>query len=1346
MRKLSFTLGLLLCITFVYGQSPHGKSFETDCSLCHKTTGWKVDIKSLSFNHDSTNYKLIGQHKTVNCRSCHKSLEFSTAKNECIDCHDDLHETTLGPDCSKCHTPKSWIVENISEIHRQGRFPLTGAHQITDCKACHKSASMRRFEPLGVECIDCHRNTYLATTKPNHQQAGYSTDCVQCHSAGSRGWDATNIEHSFFPLTAGHAINCKLCHTTGNYAKLPVECVSCHQKDYNAAATINHQQLNFSTACLDCHTTASGWKPAKFTEHDPRFFPIYSGRHSDVWNDCTECHKQTDNYAVFTCIDCHEHAKSKMDDEHKDEGGYEYNSIACFTCHPRGDTEGAFNHAATNFPLTGAHKGGTCISCHTKGFAGTGTDCKSCHKDKFDQALEPVHTTAGISDQCEPCHNTTAWKPSSFTHVSTGYELVGGHSRVTQCADCHKGATNTAKTDCISCHEVQYDTAKDHKSKAFPVDCKVCHTNNNWQEIVFDHALTKFPLTGSHIGPDCAKCHSTGYVGTSTECSSCHTPAFTASVNPSHVAAGIPKACETCHSTTAWKPSSFNHTTTGFTLTGGHLRVSQCSDCHKGTVLNTKTECIACHQVQYDGAKDHKAQSFPTDCKMCHNSNDWLNASFNHSLTGFPLTGAHTTALCVKCHASGYSGTPTDCNACHTASFTASVNPSHVAAGIPKACETCHSTTAWKPSSFNHTTTGFTLTGGHLRVSQCSDCHKGTVLNTKTECIACHQVQYDGAKDHKAQSFPTDCKMCHNSNDWLNASFNHSLTGFPLTGAHTTTLCAKCHISGYSGTPTECSSCHTPAFTASVNPSHVAAGIPKACETCHSTTAWKPSSFNHTTTGFTLTGGHLRVSQCSDCHKGTVLNTKTECIACHQVQYDGAKDHKAQSFPTDCKMCHNSNDWLNASFNHSLTGFPLTGAHTTALCVKCHASGYSGTPTDCNACHTASFTASVNPSHVAAGIPKACETCHNSTAWKPSSFNHTTTGFTLTGGHLVIAQCSDCHKGTLLSARPECISCHQVQYDGAKDHKAQAYPTDCKMCHNSNNWLNASFNHSTTSFPLTGVHTATLCSKCHINGFSGTPTDCNSCHASAFTATVNPSHTAAGITNVCEPCHNATAWKPSTFNHTTTGFSLTGGHLAIAQCSACHKGTLLTARPECISCHQVQYDNAKDHKAQVYPTDCKMCHNSNNWLNASFNHSTTSFPLAGAHITVACAKCHVNGYNNTPTNCYACHSAKYNATTNPNHLTAQFPKECESCHTVTAWTPSTFNHDSQYFPIYSGKHQGKWTLCSECHTTPTNYGVFSCTNCHEHNKTDMDQEHLGKVPNYVYNSVNCLACHPRGNS
>lgn len=39
------------------------------------------------------------------------------------------------------------------------------------------------------------------------------------------------------------------------------------------------------------------------------------------------------------------------------------------------------------------------------------------------------------------------------------------------------------------------------------------------------------------------------------------------------------------------------------------------------------------------------------------------------------------------------------------------------------------------------------------------------------------------------------------------------------------------------------------------------------------------------------------------------------------------------------------------------------------------------------------------------------------------------------------------------------------------------------------------------------------------------------------------------------------------------------------------------------------------------------------------------------------------------------------------HATAKFPTNCESGHNKVTWSTSTFNHDSEYFRINSGKQE-----------------------------------------------------------
>ncbi|MEI7812281.1 MAG: hypothetical protein WCJ01_07635, partial [Ignavibacteria bacterium] len=401
----------------------------------------------------------------------------------------------------------------------------------------------------------------------------------------------------------------------------------------------------------------------------------------------------------------------------------------------------------------------------------------------------------------------------------------------------------------------------------------------------------------------------------------------------------------------------------------------------------------------------------------------------------------------------------------------------------------------------------------------------------------------------------------------------------------------------------------------------------------------------------------------------------------------------------------------------------------------------------------------------------------------------------------------------------DCYSCHKPDFDKAKDHLALGYPHTCADCHSTTNWSGASFNHTTTNFPLTGAHTNLTCLKCHAGGYKGTSTVCSGCHQNNYTGAVNPNHSSAGISQDCIKCHTTTAWKPSGFSHATTGFALTGAHLNKV-CADCHKGTTAGLTGDCYSCHKPDFDKAKDHLTLGYPHTCAQCHSTTDWSGAGFNHTTTNFPLTGAHVSVTCSKCHTSGFSGTtqvcydchktnytnstnpnhvklvlsatcqtchttnagwkpaqfpvhssywvidgahsaiasdcarchngnystmPNTCYGCHQTGYDNTANPPHKSLAFPQECLQCHTKTAWKPATFNHDGQYFPIYSGKHKSEWSTCGDCHTVVTNYKVFSCIDCHEHTKASMDSKHRGKT-GYSWVSSECYRCHPKGSS
>ena len=89
---------------------------------------------------------------------------------------------------------------------------------------------------------------------------------------------------------------------------------------------------------------------------------------------------------------------------------------------------------------------------------------------------------------------------------------------------------------------------------------------------------------------------------------------------------------------------------------------------------------------------------------------------------------------------------------------------------------------------------------------------------------------------------------------------------------------------------------------------------------------------------------------------------------------------------------------------------------------------------------------------------------------------------------------------------------------------------------------------------------------------------------------------------------------------------------------------------------------------------------------------------------------------------------------------------CVQCHDEERWEDAIYTeHDALYFPIFSGPHQGRWSSCAECHEVPSDFGVFTCLTCHEHNQADMDDKH-SEEQDYRYESAACLDCHPSGRS
>jgi predicted CXXCH cytochrome family protein len=809
MRILSL---LIICASFIFSNqktnSPHGSDFKISCKTCHSSKGWQLDKEVYSFNHNKTNLPLVGQHTSLNCRQCHKTLVFKEAKSECFDCHSDIHQSTVGVECSRCHTPKSWLVNNISDIHQRSRFPLVGAHRNADCIQCHKSESMARFDVPGINCIDCHRESYVAATNPNHVQAGYPQDCLFCHPMNSFQWTGSGFNHSVFPLDQGHSLaKCSDCHKTGNYTSAKTDCYSCHQQDYLTSRAPDHSASKIPTNCLDCHTKSPGWKPVLFNHNS---FPLTLGHAVPA---CIDCHKGGNYTSTPTdCYSCHQqdYLAAKVPDHNTSKF-----STACQNCHTMlpGWKPTTFNH--TGFPLTLGHAIPACIDCHKNGnYAAIPTDCYSCHQTNYTASTNPNHIASNIPTACATCHTTIpGWKPASYNH--TTFPLTQGHSGLS-CNDCHKGNYTTVTSDCYSCHQANYTatTNPNHITSGIPNSCATCHTTiPGWKPAIYNH--TGFPLTLGHAIPTCNDCHKGNYTTLASDCYTCHQADYTGTTNPNHITAGISKVCSTCHTTIpGWKPATYPHP--AFPLTQGHA-IPSCNDCHKGNYTAISTDCYSCHQPNYTATTNpnHILAGIPTACATCHTTiPGWKPATYPHA--DFPLTQGHAIPSCNDCHKGGYTAISTDCYSCHLPNYTATTNPNHIAAGIPTTCATCHTTIpGWKPATFNHSS--FPLTSGHS-IPICNDCHKGNYTTTSTDCYSCHATDYNNSTNpnHTTAAIPKTCATCHTTlPGWKPATYTqHDLNMFPIySGRHKGqwTLCTDCHTNTANYTLFDCKHCHTDA-------------------------------------------------------------------------------------------------------------------------------------------------------------------------------------------------------------------------------------------------------------------------------------------------------------------------------------------------------------------------------------------------------------------------------------------------------------------------------------------------------------------------------------------------------
>jgi hypothetical protein len=1000
--------------------------------------------------------------------------------------------------------------------------------------------------------------------------------------------------------------------------------------------------------------------------------------------------------------------------------------------------------------------------------------------------MSPTGTPQQQTGDCSGCHETTDW---NTTVMPAGHMPNPGNQT---CAVCHTAIGGTAASYATLASIAVLHTG-------ISGGCAQCHGANTQLTFYNNNDNPKAGiLTPAHIpylsGTDCSACHAANYVAggfgptnmsaakhafVPTTCDSCHEAGLNFYLGASSPAlqgrpadhmspTGTPQQqtgdCSGCHETTDWTSSA---------LPAGHMPNpgnQQCTVCH--TAAPTSYVTLAANSVLHTGIS--------TGCAQCHGGASALTFyNNNDNPKSGVLTPAHIPAFsgtdCSNCHASStyavggfgpmnmtqatHAGVGSTCANCHEAGLSFYMGaaspalqgrPADHTAGqqvAPNDCSLCHTTANWSTT---------VLPTGHMpnpANQACNVCHTAAPINyatlapnavlhsgITTGCAQCHgastQLTFynnnDNPKDgvltpsHIPYLAGTDCGACHSSANFAAGGFGPMNMG-QANHAFVPTTCNTCHEAGlsfYMGAaspalqgrpadhtsgqmlaPNDCSLCHTTAnWNSTVLPAgHMPNPANTACAVCHTTAPADYSTTTLASNAILHTG--ITASECAQCHGGTTPLTwynnftpKDALLTPPHIPYLGG---------TSCGSCHASGTYAVGGFG-PMNMTQATHAFVATTCDTCHEAGLSF------------YLGSANPSlqgrpadHTAGQMvaPNDCSVCHTTANWNST---------VLPAGHMPNPgnqTCTVCH--TAAPGNYATLAANTVLHTGIT--------SGCIACHGAPNATAPIFylNYTPKDALLSPVHIPT----------SSTP--CEDCHAVSFTAFSGTTMTAAKHTamfavigKTCNACHDASTLKFYGVSNLTTRPS---GH---------HVGQ-----------------------------DCSGCHNPNNWDGGAAKKKAVITALTPAHSTISAvvstpvpaaaaaaagmARGAARGapsHAGVTNDCVSCHNGVLAAGKNAAHIASN--GACQNCHTVQAWLPARFDHQSVAAScaschngvLASGRpttHVPTTADCRACHGTISwsaaqfNHAgsSMSCRTCHN------GLSAIGKQAGHVATTLDCSSCH-----
>jgi hypothetical protein len=430
------------------------------------------------------------------------------------------------------------------------------------CSTCHNSVTAlgkpTNHIPTTAQCDTCHKNytafrpavmSHSATTGPVAV-----ANCSTCHSGTYVAVNALSKPGTHIPTS----LQCDTCHSKGyttwtpsvmNHVGLAGQCISCHTGAYVAQNAQIKTPTHISTTaqCDTCHKSTSSWATVSFNHANVT--PPVTARCSTCHNGTNALGKPTSHIPVSTqqCDTCH-------------------NNFVAFA-------PAVMNHTGT---------AGKCTTCHSGSFVAVNAQVKPA-------------THIATTQQCETCHLTTAWLPTSFAHTAL---QIGTNT----CSQCHDGLKAVGKK-------------APHIPTTAGEQCSACHrTGISWLPLV-----TPYPHSGAST--TCVNCHISSYPNIDVQPVSGHIPQ---GLNATQ--------CGSCHLKTAWLPVRYAT--------------------HSGT-------CSTCHSGTYKSITGKPAMHIPTtlagmpgnECSNCHKSTANWTVSTAQMIAGH----GSMTLNCRTCHVTGSS-------------------------------------------------------------------------------------------------------------------------------------------------------------------------------------------------------------------------------------------------------------------------------------------------------------------------------------------------------------------------------------------------------------------------------------------------------------------------------------------------------------------------------------------------------------------------------------------------------------------------------------------------------------------------------------------------------------------